>query len=994
MDRLVYELTNNIDEITTSNSIICEPEECSSYINTNQYSINIISQNIRSISRNFDSFTTLLHRIGVKPDIIVLSECWLSCNRHLPRMVDYSCTASTRLFNQNDGLVLYTKNDLNLAIYEPEFSEANCIVITMKNTLAFIAIYRPPEFKNTNNFIYSLDCVLSTLDKFQSVIIMGDINVNILKDSNDSQVGKYLNMLASHGLLPAHTFPTWGNSCLDQVSLKTRQKSNTLVIRNSVTDHYTSLLSLNLKNTTRTRNKYFNKINYSGIKEQLQSTDFQPVLKANDCDIAAEMLVKAVTNIIEANTSKVKISRRKAPIKPWITPGLIRCMRNRDKLHSKFKNNPENLTFKTTYSRYRNFLTQLLRKLKRQFERSEIEKARNAKEMWQVINKLGNLKPDKPKSNELLSIAPDPHSATNLVNKYFVGVGEALALNIKTDSAQTAQSPKTASALTSNPPVSSFSMPDTDLTEVATIINSLKSTNCAGVDNISTRVIKENIFIFAGLVTHICNLALGSGRFPGVFKTAIIIPIHKNGPKHVISNYRPISILPAFSKILERIMNKRLMKYLEDRNLLSQQQFGFRKNRSTSDAVSELTNHVAEVLDSGDKCLAIFLDIAKAFDTVSVPLLISKLEAFGIRGIQLDLFTDYLTNRNQCVKLGDSTSDPVNIKNGVPQGSIVGPTLFLSYINELCNLKLANGKVITFADDTAIIFRGKTWEDVYSFAQKGFNMVNKWLRENLLSLNADKSKIVTFSILNRTQPPTHAHLNIIAHTSIDNNQCLTNNCYCKKLERVNNIRYLGVIIDSQLSFANHIISLAGRVRKLIAVFKNIRHVANKKILRTTYYALCQSLIIYCIEAWGGAAKTHLLTLEKAQRAILKVSNFLPFRHPTVQLYHDTGVLTVRQLFLLRIILKQHKLFLPDPVADSTTEPPLTKRRKDKVFGTAMNRTFFINRFSCFLGGHIYNKLSELTELKHLNYYSLKKTVMALLQKLSYQETEKLLSIPR
>lgn len=993
MDSIVNEITRNIDEIATSTSLICGPEECSTHITNSQPSLNIMSQNIRSISCNFDSFSKLLQRVVVLPDVIILSECWLSCNRYLPQMVNYGCTASTRLYNQNDGLVIFTKNDLNLTVYEPNFSEANCIIITMNKSTVIIAIYRPPEFKNINNFTNSLDSVLRSLDSFQSIIVMGDTNVNILKDSTDRQVINYLNMLASHGLLPAHTFPTCGNSCLDHVFIKTRLLSKTLVIQNSVTDHYTLIFSLSTLNTTTSsqKNKYFKKINYSGINVQLQSIDFLPVLNENDCDKAANMLLKTVSDVIEANTTIVKFSRRKAPIKPWVTPGLIRSMINRDKLHIKFKNDPEDYITKTTYTRYRNFLTQLLRNLKKQFERSEIEKAKNAKEMWQVINQIGNLKPHKTKSNELLSIASNPQDAANLVNKYFAGVGEALALKVASNTTKIDQSLASKTADTSHPPVDSFLMMETDLTEVVTIINSLKNSTAAGLDDISSRIIKENKVTLAGPLTHICNLSLNSGRFPIAFKTAVIIPIYKNGPKNVLSNYRPISILPAFSKILERIMNNRLTQYLEDRNLLSQQQFGFRKNRSTSDAVSELTNHVAEVLDAGDKCLAIFLDIAKAFDSIPVPRLIKKMGDFGIRGTQHDLYSDYLTNRKQCVKLNDTISDPETVNYGVPQGSIVGPTLFLGYINELCNLTLKNGKIITFADDTALIFHGKSWNDVFANAQNGFNKVNAWLNQNLLSLNADKTKIVTFSILTRTQPPLNSNFNVIAHNRNSNELCLTNQCSCKALERVDTMRYLGVIIDNHLNFSSHIRTLTVRIRKLIAVFKNIRHVADKHVLRTAYYALCQSLIIYCIEAWGGAAKTHLSILEKAQRAILKVSNFLPFRYPTVQLYRDTGVLTVRQLFLLRIILNQHKLC--PPVTDNNSKSSLTnRRRRDKVFDLPKSRTHFKNRFSGFLGGFVYNKLSKTVALKQLNYFSLKKTVTKLLQNYSYEETEKLISI--
>ncbi|CAG9121615.1 unnamed protein product [Plutella xylostella] len=215
-----------------------------------------------------------------------------------------------------------------------------------------------------------------------------------------------------------------------------------------------------------------------------------------------------------------------------------------------------------------------------------------------------------------------------------------------------------------------------------------------------------------------------NGVFPDLFKKSLIHPIHKGGNRDVVGNYRPISVLPALSKILEKLMNSRLTNYLEKENLISNSQFGFRAGRSTEDAVSSLTEYIVDLLDNKRKCIGIFLDLAKAFDTVSIPILLSKMENIGIRGQSLEIFSDYLTNRTQRVKIGNLTSSDLPVTFGVPQGSVLGPSLFLIYINELCLHTPVNGRIFSFADDTALVYEGETWMEARNNAETGLQKVN------------------------------------------------------------------------------------------------------------------------------------------------------------------------------------------------------------------------------------------------------------------------------
>lgn len=289
----------------------------------------------------------LLARLDIDYEIIILTECWLYDNSPLPKLKNYECTASTRNYNQNDGIVVYTKERSLWQTSEPtESIEANCLLTTLGSEFAIVAIYRPSSFKKTEIFVNELNKLLTKLKTFRNIIIMGDQNIDIKDGNQDSRSSDYLDMLTLNGLLPAHTIPTRFNNCIDHCFVKTKHSTSTIVCDTTTTDHSCVMISLSKYPVQNSTKRYKKKIDYVATIKELEKFNWDVVLLDKNCNTATNIFLSILTRALDKYTLYVTNSHRKNIIKPWITPGLIRCMRNRDNLHLKLKKDSNNAILK------------------------------------------------------------------------------------------------------------------------------------------------------------------------------------------------------------------------------------------------------------------------------------------------------------------------------------------------------------------------------------------------------------------------------------------------------------------------------------------------------------------------------------------------------------------------------------------------------------------------------------------------------------------------
>lgn len=988
------DLIEDVERMTLfHHSRVYSAEDCKAKLNFTNAGLTVVTQNIRSINKNLGDFEAYLSRLNFEPDIIVLTECWLHEKYKNFELPNYNYHSSKNYLNQNDGIVIYSKTNVNVSVVEPNFLHGNCLVLTIGSEISIVAVYRSPNFKTKDQielFFNSLDNVL-TEQNAKTCVCTGDFNIDITEGSKDKHSDKYLNLLAFHGYSPAFTEPTHGQTCLDHMSIKTTCLVHSIVYESTITDHYTILASFNTT-TARSNPKPRKalKTNFHLLSQKLTDHDWTSLYKIDDPSVANDIFTNSFKTMINDSSNSYTTHNRHC-LKGWTTPGLIRCIRKRDRLHRAHKKNINDENLKTVYLKYRNTCNFILQNLRNQYNTTRLEQnLRDPKKTWSTIKTICNIDTPKASSHDLKGLAKTVEESSTIVNNFFTSIGSNLARKILESTNTTEHDLISKINNLSNKNSSTFYLHPTDPAEVSRLIQTFKTDGAPGWDGLKPKDLKEVRHLIAEPLAHVINLSIASGSVPENLKIAQVCPIFKSGDRKDVNNYRPISLLTLTAKLLEKVVNKRLLSFLESNVLLAPNQFGFRAKKSTEDAVVQLTETVTQSLDSGDKCIGVFLDLKKAFDTVSIPLLLRKLEVMGFRGVALSWFESYLTGRKQFVRMDNCSGEMGKVIFGVPQGSVLGPTLFLVYINDLCRMGIASARVVTFADDTAIIFRGKTWAEVKSLAELGMTQVACWLENNLLTLNTSKTKYLCFHITQRTCPPDD-----LCSLKIHSPHCrnLLPHCGCQSIDRCSQIKYLGIILDDKLNWKPHIDSLVSKTRKLLHIFKKLRNVTKGSLIKTVYFSLCQSILTYCIVVWGCAGKTILLKLERAQRSALKVAFNKKFRYPTFDLYSENRLLTVRQLYIQKATLRFHKQALGCMRPSQTAKNLRSIPSRERPWTIPRTKTAFARRFYQHMGPFMYTNINNELQILTKSAFQTKKILFRWLIAKTYMATESFLNIP-
>ena len=426
----------------------------------------------------------------------------------------------------------------------------------------------------------------------------------------------------------------------------------------------------------------------------------------------------------------------------------------------------------------------------------------------------------------------------------------------------------------------------TNETEIKNVISQLKE-GAPGRDGIASKNIKHIKDSISYPLTNIVNLSFEQGVFPSELKFAIITPLYKAKDPMFFNNYRPISLLSVFSKIIERLMYNRLLNFINRHKIFNQNQFGFRNNHSTFMALIILVENLVDALDNGNCAVGIFLDFQKAFDTVDHGILLDKLYCYGIRGIAHDWFVSYLSNRQQSVIYNGYESELQVMRCGVPQGSILGPMLFLLYINDLTNVS-SFFMPILFADDTNLFCTGIDLKSMIRQVNEELAKIYAWVNANKLSLNIDKTNFMLF------MPKYSSHC--ADHIVINQT----------RIQEVKETKFLGVIIDNKLKWSAHIKYISKKIAKGIGIILKSRKVFSNETLLSLYHTFVYPYLSYCIHVWGKAYNTHLNHLIVLQNKAMRIINGVPPRTNMDNFYIEMNILTVKHIFNYHIGLFMFK----------------------------------------------------------------------------------------
>jgi hypothetical protein len=396
----------------------------------------------------------------------------------------------------------------------------------------------------------------------------------------------------------------------------------------------------------------------------------------------------------------------------------------------------------------------------------------------------------------------------------------------------------------SNSVCSSIYLEDTNSEEVSKIIMELKNGKASDIPIV---LVKKTAHLICRPLSKLYNNCMRDGIFPSIFKTGKVTPIYKKENKECIENYRPVSILPLFGKIFEKIIYNRLYAFLTAKGILHDEQFGFRKRHSTAHALHKSVESISNNLENGRHVLGVFIDLSKAFDTLDHSILLKKLEIYGIRGSAHSLIASYLTDRRQYVQFNNTSSDTLAIKYGVPQGSILGPLLFLIYMNDIVNcFNDENVRFVLYADDTNIFITGPSKESTYIKANIVLDCVTKFMRCNLLHINMSKCCYIHF------KPEFESDETCARTRPFADQNDISNAIFIEgtKISKVASTKFLGVIIDEKLSWVPHIQYLTKKLRSITGAICRIRKSVPADLYMNLYNALFESHLSYGISVWG------------------------------------------------------------------------------------------------------------------------------------------------
>ena len=789
------------------------------------------------------------------------------------------------------GLICYVRDNLTLNEFKyahlnqsTKDLEMQWVLLEMKNmrNIVIVNVYRPPQgnYKNGCKSIHNAIKEANLKDNVE-IFLLGDFNIN-LKDRASPMARELESTTSLWGLKALIKENTrlgladgsLKGTCIDNIFTNSEYIMAAGVLDWNFSDHLV-IAAKRKRDQMRAEKVVFEGRSYKNyVKEDLQNelleSDWGQFYEIREPNLCWDIIEDRIRAHLERTCPK-KEFRVKEVREPWVTNEILEEIKDKDAAMRVARRSglPQDWVHAKAE---RNRVGRLIEQAKAEFlKEQQQELVDDPKKFWRLVK---SIVPGKRKSTGKISLVKksmingaeveeevEGPDTADFINDFFSNIGPKLAKNYSDPWEFYGEE-----LGEECPPLS------TDFEQVMQLCRDIKICKSSGFGDIPTKVFKDAFRVIIPQLVFLFNLSFSNGSFPSRWKRATIIPLYKGGDKTEVSNYRPVPLLPLPGKLIEKIAHNKLVKFLNEHNVISDKQAGFRSGFSTSRSIADLTDDLFTNINEGLTSLAVFVDLRKAFDTVNHDILLSKINLYGIRNGNLQWCRNYLSDRSQVTLANGKLSNNSNIVCGVPQGSVLGPLFFILYINDVQNA--VNGaNVQLYADDTVIYASGPTAEETARKLQPTLNLFSKWCRINKLSLNTSKTKQMAFGTRHKVKKAKRVVL-------------LVNDV---PLQMVPTYKYLGFMLDSTLSFNYHVKSVANTVTYKAVLLGKIRKFLTEEVALQIYKSMILPYLDYGDVIFANAGQEGLLKLQRLQNRCLKICKGYNVRFETDELHYMTKV---------------------------------------------------------------------------------------------------------
>lgn len=734
-------------------SVLCYDKVCGSnnqdYSQGNIYNfeskgLKICSHNVNRLENKLEEIRFNLLRYDNPPDILGCCETFFG-NEILDQNIQVSGFTMTRKDRDTDrggGWVVFINESLSFERKEQfEISDIETVWFEIKppykKSFLLCFVYRNP--KSPSAWIDKLEEEIQIAFTYNNdVILTGDLNMDFLSPNKPPQ--KWLNVLETYNLVQLITQPTRetkdSRTLIDHIYVTNiEQVYESHVVHYSVSDHYPicmtrySKVTYNKNNTHKTITyRNCKNLNENAFLQDLKDAPFCSVESENDPDLCLQQWYSIFISVLDKHAPLITKRIKKYHQPEWYNSEITEARQTRDRCHK--------LGMWQEYKTWRNKTILITKKAKYNYFSEAVKNSKDPKTLWKCINTLNPkyfASPSSLKKDDGTTLT-DPSDVANKFNDFFTSCVE----NLRGKSTDKPANFKTLRSFVESklPHDMNFKIQPVNMNALYGELCSLNVNKSSGIDTISPRILRISAPAIVSSLTYIFNRIIDSGKFPTLFKNAKVTPIYKKGDKTEATNYRPISVLPTLSKLIEKHVSKQFYKYLSEFNLLHPSQSGFRPIHSCQTALTNITDKWLQEMNEGNINRVIFLDLKKAFDVVDHSLLCQKLDIYGCDEQSHKLFESYLNYRTQQVMIGNVKSKSAPISYGVPQGSILGPLLFILYINDL-PLQVGKSTADMYADDSTFYTSGKNTMEIQQILQTDMTSITKWCSDNMMYINIE-----------------------------------------------------------------------------------------------------------------------------------------------------------------------------------------------------------------------------------------------------------------